>query len=67
MCIEGKPGCVLVETTTFFLCAEISHIYPLIHYAKPSERLYNINRYMHIYVYIMTSKTKRAVNNIVQY
>ena len=52
MRIERKLGCVLVETTKFFLCAEISHFYLLIRYAKPSEYLYNINRYIHtIYVY----------------
>jgi len=50
MCNEGKPTCVLVETTKFFLCAEISHLYPLIHYANPSKRLYNINRYIHMYI-----------------
>jgi hypothetical protein len=67
ICNERKPACVLVEITKLFLCAEISHLYPLIHYANPSEGLYNINRYTHTYVYIITSKTKGTVNNIIQY
>lgn len=67
ICNEGKRACVLVEITKFFLYAEISHLYSLIHCAYPSERLYNINRYIHTYVYIITSKAKGTINNTMEY